>query len=281
MRFRAPPRQAVAPSTFEQPAFAALRPWRDLLQAAQWPTVDAINRCFEDRHHGITGRPLQLVTQTPALADDGLHYESRIFQHGQIATRADCWHDLLNALVWLAYGDVKSALNARQASDVAAVGHAQRTRGQCALTHFDEAGIVLLLKDRQRLLAWDEHDWCGLFCGLTEADFAVAVVGHALLEHALANGQMLVGKALVCVHPSPAQSLSQVLMDVARGIAAGALLADPQELRPLPLVGLPGWHPQAGQPAFLRSAECFRPKRVGRAYPAPLETSVTSLNAAA
>ena len=51
---------------------------------------------------------------------------------------------------------------------------------------------------------------------------------------------------------------------------AGTLLADPQDLRPLPLSGIPGWHDGTSRPAFYREADCFRPLRAGRAYPAPL-----------
>ena len=41
------------------------------------------------------------------------------------------------------------------------------------------------------------------------------------------------------------------------------------ELRPLPLSGIPGWH--AGQDArFHREATCFKPLRPGRVYPPPL-----------
>jgi len=281
VRFRSPPREAVAPAQFEHPVFAGVTPWRDWLVADEWPSVEVIDAQLQQHGHAITGRPLRALMQTPALLTEGLHYETRIFQRGEIATRAGCWHDLLNALVWLAHSGIKSALNARQAADIDRVGPRIRTRGQCALTHFDEAGAVIALRDPARLRAWDAHDWPGLFTGLASDEWAVAVIGHALLEHALIPEQTLVGKALVLLADQPPNALALAMPEIANQVQDGHILADPQELRPLPLMGLPGWHPLAGQRAFLASAPCFAAKRAERIYPSPLAISVGALNAAA
>ncbi len=270
MRFRAPAREAVAAGTFDHPIFAAVQPWREWLQATGWPSIAEMDAAMASTVHAVSRQTLRLVAQTPALLADSLHYESRILEHAAIATREGNWHDLLNALIWLAHSPIKSALNARQVADIERVGSRARTRGQCALTHFDEAGIVLVLRDPARLAAWDSHDWVGLFHGLNAADFAVAVVGHALLEHALKPGQLLVGKALVAVHPTPNAGLQSALATIAVAISEHRLLLDPQELRPLPLVGLPGWHPLAGEIGFLQSAPCFASKREDRRYPPAL-----------
>jgi hypothetical protein len=254
MRFVAPPRAAVSPAVFAHPVFAEYRHWRGLLAAPDWPGLDLLNRLFD--YPPALG--LRAVAQTPALLEDGLHYEARIAERGQLATREANWHDLLNALVWRRHPAIKRAMNRRQVADVARIGARERTRGQCALTHFDEAGVVLLLRDPARLAAWDRHDWPGLFTGLAEGDFAIAVIGHALLEHALDPARLLVGKALAALHPQPAGELPTVLAAIARGIADGTLLDDPQGLRPLPLMGLPGWHAQAGEAGFLASAAKYR-----------------------
>lgn len=266
MKFVAPARSAVPASAFAHPVFAEYRLWRPLLQAPGWPALAQLNRMFD--YPPALG--LQAVAQTPELLADGLHYETRIAERCQLATREANWHDLLNALVWRRHPAIKWAMNRRQVADVAAVGPRQRTRGQCALTHFDEAGVLLVLRDPARLDAWDRHDWPGLFLGLAAADFAVAVIGHALLEHALDPARLLVGKALAVVADTPAEAMPRALATAAEAIAQGHLLADPAELRPLPLMGLPGWHAQAGQADFLAAAPCFQPLRAGRRYPAPL-----------
>lgn len=268
MRFHAPPRGAVPAARFDHPVFAALQPWRAWLVDDAWPSVDTIASAFPDSAGKGTADP-RPVAQTPELLADGLHYETRIFRTGAIATREGSWHDLFNALAWLAWSDLKAALNRRQALDVERFGPARRSRGQCAVTHMDEAGVVLVLREAGRVAAWDRHDWPGLFGGLTAADFAIAVVGHALHEHALEADRLLVGKALVALADDPAAALPSIVSDCAAAIADRRLLCDPQELRPLPLMGLPGWHAEAGERRFLAGAPCFQPVRAGRRYPAP------------
>ena len=281
MRFRAPPREGVNRAVFDHPVFAGVQPWRELLNAVRWPSVAEIDVQLASCTHLFSGQRMRAAAQTPALLADGLHYESRTFQSGHIATREGSWHDLLNALIWLAHGDIKSALNARQVDDIERVGPRQRTRGQCALTHFDEAGVVLVLREPSRLAAWDQHDWLSMFAGLTSGDFAIAVIGHALLEHALVAEQTLVGKALVVLDERPQQALTECLPLLAQSIHSGHVLADPQDLRPLPLMGLPGWHSLAGQQQFLESAPCFAAKRASRVYPPALEINAGALNVAA
>ena len=222
------------------------------------------------------------AAQTPALLADGLHYETRIAGRGVLATREGSAHDAFNALAWLRHPHLKWAVNARQVADIARVGAKQRTRGQCALTHFDEAGAIVWLADDALLPAWDAHDWPALFCDGREAwgvSIAVTVFGHALYEHVW-NGHVLpVAKALAARVPAlPAQAREPAHAThwpeaerlVAARIAAGAALADPQELRPLPLAGIAGWHARGGERDFVESAACFRPVRAGRRYPSAL-----------
>lgn len=272
MRFTAPPRCDVSVERFEHPLFAELAPWARWLRRSDWPSLDEINRELVARTAGSAGSgrsPVQLVEQTPDLTRDRLHFEVRIRERGQIATRIGCWHDLFNALVWLAQPAIKRALNARQANDVLLAGPSQRTRAQCALTHFDEAGVVLILREADRLSRWDRHDWQGLFHGLATDDYAVVIVGHALYEHGLVEGKLVVGKALAVIDPTPRASAPEVASRIAEAIENKTALTDPQQLRPLPLMGLPGWHPRSQEPEFLREADCFRPLREGRVYPAP------------
>jgi len=258
--------------------------------------------------------PLRFVEQTPALLADGLHYEQRIYQRGEIATRVDNWHDLFNALMWIERAPLKAALNARQSGDVAVIGHAERTRAQCALTHFDEGGSIVLLRDAALLALWDAHDWRGLFwrerAAWSDGRAQVIVIGHALLEHALTMDGVHTSKCVAVLLdscPVPADSCpvraesSPVRVEsgtarvesgtvrgelvephsgrlefdaackrVATAIVDGTLLNDPQELRPLPLSGIPGWHPDTIHESFYAEAPCFRPLRSGRRYPAPL-----------
>ncbi len=262
-RFVAPTRGQVEPACFAHPLFAGFGNCRDFLVAGDWPAIDALNARF----------PLPdkcFVAQDAALLADGLHYEVRIGEHGRIATRERNWHDLFNALVWMRHPALKLALNAGQCRHIAAMGGGQRNRAQAALTQFDEAGLVVRVRDAGLLAAWDRHDWQALFVEAAalwrDGGIAIAaVVGHALMEQQLLPDRLLVGKCVVVHGDDDAACVARV----ATAIAQGDVLEDPLELRPLPLAGIPGWH--AGQDdAFYACADYFRPLRAGRVYPSPL-----------
>lgn len=265
-RYIAPARDAVDPQVFGRMPLAAWREYAVLIEGRDWPSIDALNAACP------AGMRERFVVQTRDLLADGLHYEQRIAERGDIATRESNWHDLFNALVWLRYPALKRALNARQMAEIVHMGIKQRSRAQYALTHFDEAGVVVALRDPSLLALWDAHDWHGLFwrerAAWLDGRIHVELFGHALFEHALTPGQLLVGKALVVLGSdvSPAAAIDAS----ARAIHAGKVLCDPLELRPLPLAGVPGWHADNGREAFFAETLCFRPLRAGRCYPAAM-----------
>jgi len=272
MRYRAPARDAVEAAVFAQPPLSlwpAYEPW---LKSATWPSVDELNSAWPE------ATPERFAAQTRELLDDGLHYEQRIAERGLIATRQANWHDLFNALVWLRYPAIKRALNAQQVAEIAVMGTKERSRPQCALTHFDEAGVIVTVRDAALLALWDAHDWHGLFWRQRDAwhegKIEAAVFGHALMEHALTPGKLLVGKALVFM-AGPEPTMGDVLTVCAQGIATGQWMRDPLELRPLPLSGIPGWHPDNAQEAFHLTADCYQPKREGRHYPQPQRVNLS------
>lgn len=149
-RFIAPPREAVDAACFAQPIYAGLSDMQDLMVAPSWPTIAALDArlALPDKH---------LAEQDEALLADGLHYETRIAGRGQIATRADNWHDLFNALVWARYPTIKRALNRQQCRHIAAMAPGQRNRAQAALTQFDESGVIVRVREPALLRAWDQQ----------------------------------------------------------------------------------------------------------------------------
>ena len=269
MRFIAPARQGLDARLFEQPIFDALGADRDLLLSPDWPALGLLNDRIAGLVHAVTGQAISLVAPEQSGDDN---YEARIFRNGRIVTRPDNWHDLFNALVWMRYPRIKSALNHAQVRDTDAVGNLQRTRRQAALTQFDEAGAVVVLRDAGMLDAWDRHDWEGLFLHRREAwldgSVGLHVFGHALFEHALNRAMLLVGKCVVLVASdgSSPRRIDQLLADA---IEAREGVLDPQDLRPLPLAGIPGWHHDLQDADFYRRQPCFRPLRPGRSYPPP------------
>ncbi len=259
-RFVPPPRAAVDPQVFAHPVFAGLRDVRDLLEGPEWPSIAAL-----EARLAVPGK--RLVEQDAALLADGLHYEARIAQ-GLIATRADNWHDLFNALVWARYPQLKQALNVQQCRHIEAMPPGQRNRAQAALTQFDETGVIVRVRDESFMRAWDGHDWHALFepAHWLSGDIAIAAVfGHALMEQALLPERRPVGKCVVV-----RDEVDDACVDaVTAAIAEGRAVTDPLQLRPLPLAGIPGWH-GVQDSAFYRNADYFRPLRAGRQYPLPL-----------
>jgi len=152
------------------------------------------------------------------------------------------------------------------------MGPKLRSRAQYAMTHFDEAGVLVLLRDPALLALWDAHDWHGLFWRQRQAwhDGAIEldIFGHALLEHALSPDKLLVGKALVWLASGDAD-IEQLRAACAKAIDAGVVLNDPLQLRPLPLSGIPGWRADSEAEAFHHGAACYQPRRADRRYPPP------------
>ncbi len=270
MRFEAPARERLLADTFQHPAYAGF-PHVDLLKGAEWPSLSRLNAGLGGACHPETGKPLRFVAQTPALLADGLHYESRIYHTGAIATRENSWHDLFNVLMWLDRRQIKSAINTAYTEDQTPVCLKTRSRRQYALTHFDEAGAVVVVPDTTLLPWWDQHDWQQLLLHHRpqwQTDVRIVLFGHALLEHFLLPGILPVAKCLVV--QTTCRDECQILEMIGRAIRTNQALTDPQELRPLPLSGCGGWHPESHQAIFFNEAPCFRPLRAGRRYPTPL-----------
>ena len=267
MRYVAPDRGTVDPQVFSRMPLAAWRPFDKLLQRVEWPAINDLNALWP------SSAPARFVAQDAQLLADGMHYEQRIADCGAIATRTGNWHDLLNALVWLRYSGLKQALNRRQMAEIARMGPKQRSREQYALTHFDEGGLIVAVRDPALLALWDAHDWHGLFWRNRQAwrdgSIQLELFGHALLEQALTPAQLLVGKA-VAFQCRGDIDMPQVLEHCRRAIVDGSLLRDPLELRPLPLPGIPGWHGDNEGESFHRETVCYQPRRAGREYPPAL-----------
>lgn len=230
-------------------------------------------------HGGLAPR---FVRQDPRLLRDGLHFEQRIRLDGRIATRPGSWHDLYSALMWIDYPRLKWALNGIQVAELPIQGRGNRTRWQQALTHVDEAGILLAAEDPEAITALHRHDWRELFVrrrGDWGRRIVAHVFGHALYELARRPFPTLAGKALCVVVPPgfvgrPFEERRASLdRQVADAIASGRLGRDPARMPSLPLAGIPGFDPRADDPDWIETAPCFRPLPAGRGYEPPLVLS--------
>ena len=244
---------------FDHPAFTPYRPLIEALGLAHaLPTLETLNALAAGRGtvqaHGL---PLRFFSPDGRLS--ARDYETHILRTGRVPTRADTWHDVLNALVWLRFPRFKAALNAAHGVAIARETDSRRGRRRDALTVLDESGVWLI----SRAPAWPkllvERAWQSLFWEhrhevLTATQFVV--VGHALLEKALAPYPAMTGKCLTLIS-------NTLDLEVADELAATALGAidTPRQLAPLPVQGIPGWDPDNANAAFYANEEIFRPMR--------------------
>lgn len=244
---------------------AAFAPYRELIDALDLArarpspspdTLDALNALAAAR--GTTqarGLPLRFFVPDGRLS--ARDYESHILHSGQVPTRPDTWHDVLNALVWLRFPRFKAALNAAHGEAIALETDTRRGRRRDALTVLDESGVWVLSRD-PALPEWlAGRAWRALFWDArarVEADMRFVVVGHALLEKALAPYPSMTGKCLTLI----SDSLSP---DAADAQAARELdaITTPRQLAPLPVQGIPGWDAANDDPAYYANQAIFRP----------------------
>ena len=197
-----------------------------------------------------SGKPIRFVP--PSSSDP--YYEVHVFETGHVQTRADNKHDLFNALAWLAFPKTKARINAMHAADIPRErenGSGKRGRLRDMLTIFDEGGaIVSCGSDIARLVR--EAKWRELFVD-RHSEFSIAVVGHAVLEQALA--------------PHPGITCKVVFAEPSRDLdtqAADWLATEgetPRDLPPLPVFGYPGWFEGSGEAGFYANERYFRPAR--------------------
>ncbi len=155
-------------------------------------------------------------------------------------TRARCWHDFMNALVWGTFPRAKRALHARQHRAIAArlVPDARtlppvRTPELDALALLDEGGIAVLTTDPERAHAALATRQPGALRALVASGDAVAVIfGHAIYESLALGVAPAVAAAVVIPHdPSQPDAVSDADMGLARCIDDSELLRSPRELR--------------------------------------------------
>ena len=153
---------------FDHPAFAPYRALIDALGLARSlpvpgpDTLDALNA--QSAARGTTqarGVPLRFFTPDGRLS--ARDYETHILHTGQVPTRADTWHDVLNALVWLRFPRFKAALNAAHGEALRLETDTRRGRRRDALTVLDESGVWVISREPALLSLLEGHAWQALF----------------------------------------------------------------------------------------------------------------------
>lgn len=241
----------------------------DLTAYAHWPGLNDLQQLVKQ-----AGKFLRFVPQSNKPQCFEEEYEPRIYLSGEVQTRTENWHDLFNALAWLAFPETKATINARHYAEIlqerVRAGGKPRGKVRDRLTQFDESGVVILCADAELAQLLADHQWKQLFWHERErvaCAMRFLVFGHSLYEKALRPYPGITGKALVLEVTD--QDLEQPLREVVA--LADKLLADvvgdadrfsaETRLQPLPLMGVPGWVPDNENAAYYEDIRYFRPKR--------------------
>jgi hypothetical protein len=247
----------------DAPPFAHLRPWSRALNGHAWPELAQLNRMAEQASLTNAGG-LAVSFQPQRLRCGQRDYEAGILATGQVPTRESNWHDLLNALTWLAFPRTKAALNAIQCRSLAKEGGRRGSLSDAA-TLFDESGLLLAGPDEMPATLLRERRWREAFAGRREdwGGLRAYVVGHAVLEKLLDPWPGITAKCLfVRLSGLPEEGAPPAELDEAVSACwLGGAIARPADLFPVPVLGIPGWWPDNEQPAFYDNREVFRPAR--------------------
>jgi Protein of unknown function (DUF3025) len=244
---------------FDHPAFV---PYRNLIDALgltrALPSLDALNALAAARGTS-QARGLPLCFFAPDGRLSARDYETHILQTGQIPTRADTWHDVLNALVWLRFPRFKSALNAAHGLAIAGETGPARGRRRDALTVLDESGVWVISRNRGLPALLAERAWQALFWHRrhgVETAMHFVVIGHALLEKALMPYPAMTGKCLMLISESLDPDAAE-----AQAVIALDAIDTPRQLAPLPIQGIPGWDAANAHAVYYDNQAVFRPAR--------------------
>jgi hypothetical protein len=268
----------------QSPLFAPLHPILADLDVDGFPTLHNCNALLAARHPPITvqsGMPLRFVAQQSGKLSFEAQYEPRCYLKGEVPTRADNWHDLLNALVWLTFPKTKAVLNARHYDallEEKALGKKARGAVRDVNTLFDESGVIVAYSDDKsdahsgvelaallRDFQWKELFWQRR--AQVRASMGFYLFGHGLYEKALQPYIGMTGQGLLLTVEQEffswplAQRLAHLDDLLADYLAAPEHCRSTRDLSPVPLLGVPGWAADNDSAAYYDNTAYFRSGR--------------------
>lgn len=258
------------------PLFAPLHPVISSL-GDDFPTLLELNRLLSLAQRKITvqrGHALRFVPQENGKLAFESQYEPRCYLNGEVQSRSDNWHDLLNALVWLTFPKAKAAINSRhyqallQQHELS--GSSQRGAVRDTNTLMDESGIIVACADPQLAQALRDFQWRELFWqrrAAVQKNMGFYLFGHGLYEKALQPYIGLTGQGIILDVEAGFFAWPQALQLAHLDERLAAYWSDvrncrdTRELSPVPLLGVPGWYAGNEAASFYDDTQYFRPGR--------------------
>jgi hypothetical protein len=251
------------------PVFEGLRLLLSRLPSERFPGHDDLNALAATALSG-GGAPIRFVAPS-AARKSAAEYEVRIFDTGEVATRPGSWHDLFNALVWLAFPRTKAIINRHHRDEILAHrGKPQRGTARDVLTLFDEGGVLVASADANLSALLRDFRWKELFWACraeVRRSMRFHVFGHAIYEKALEPYPGVTAKALIVAIDASTfaapmeRQLAELDASAAAHFSVAQALASTRSLSPLPVLGVPGWDPANEREAYYDDASQFRPGR--------------------
>lgn len=263
---------ALAAGRLASPLYAPLAPALARLPEGRWPTHEELTAAAA----GVTtsrGMPVRFVAPRASGDAERRYYELQVAASGEVQTRAENWHDLFNALVWISFPEAKAAINAQHAAILEERGELEsrrRSPERDALTLFDEGGVAIASSEPALFdlivgFRWKELFW--MRRAELEEKACFMAFGHALYEQALEPYLGMVAKTVFLAVEAaftklpPHEQAARVDGLLAAHFADRSLFRSPKMMAPMPVLGVPGWHPQTAHEAFYDDPVHFRGQR--------------------
>ena len=256
-----------------QPISPTCMPLKPLVQALpqdRWPETPDWSAC--SARHGLkNARGLPVSFVPPANpATSALAFEQRIYEHGEVETRAATWHDAFHACTWLTFPLTKARINQLHIEDGLDNTPNRRSVLRNILTLIDEGGLIVAssnpaLLDLLRGFQWHTLFWQQRAAVQREMDFVI--FGHALYERALAMHYGSTGRGILLDVAADyfAWDMPQRVRHLDARLAAlldgPAQLTSTSLLHPVPIKGIPGWDAANQAEDYYRDTQQFRAGR--------------------
>lgn len=246
----------------------------------EFPTLRECNAMLAGHRPTIalhSGQILSFVPQEYGKLPFNAQYEPRCYLKGEVPTRVNNWHDLLNALVWFTFPKAKAAINARHYRALTMDDHSAKRGRRGAVrdtnTLLDESGVIVVCADTELADLLRSFQWKELFWqrrAQVRSSMGFYLFGHGLYEKALRPYTGMTGQGLVLPVEQAffgwpmAQQLAHMDELLASYLSAPEHCRSTRELTPVPLLGIPGWAAENECAGYYDNTDYFRRGRYER-----------------